>query len=64
MPVDYKVLALEQRAHFLERGYVRIEGGVPPEHIARFTSDVWVRLGYDPADEATWEKEKVRWHRC
>lgn len=43
----------------MDHGWIRIEGAVPKENIARFTQDVWVRLGYDPNDKSTWIKEKV-----
>ncbi|KAI0041388.1 hypothetical protein FA95DRAFT_1565428 [Auriscalpium vulgare] len=52
-----------QRAQFLEHGWVRIEGGVPPANIAHFSENVWVRLGYDPDDKSTWQKEKIHMPR-
>ena len=51
-------LTLEQRAHFLDHGWVRIPKAVPKEHIKLFTKDVWIRLGYDKDDPATWEEER------
>lgn len=57
---EYKFLTPEMREHFLKYGWVRIEGGVSPENLKRFSHDVWVRIGYDPNDKSTWEKEKVR----
>ncbi|TCD71662.1 hypothetical protein EIP91_007409 [Steccherinum ochraceum] len=60
---EYKFLSAEQRAHFLERGWVRIPQGVPKDHINKFTEDVWVRLGYNPEDKSTWEKEKIHMPR-
>ena len=56
---EYKTLTTEQRAQFLEKGWIKIENAVPAENIKRFSEDVWVRLGYDPNDKSTWEKEKV-----
>ncbi|TFY74227.1 hypothetical protein EWM64_g9785, partial [Hericium alpestre] len=60
---EYKYLTAEQRAHFLQHGWVRIEHGVPPENVARFLENVWVRLGYDPDDKSTWQKEKIHMPR-
>ncbi|KAI0081287.1 hypothetical protein K474DRAFT_1636018 [Panus rudis PR-1116 ss-1] len=60
---EYKFLSAEQRAHFLEHGWVKISQAVPSEYIALFTENVWVRLGYDPNDKSTWEKEKVHMPR-
>ena len=57
---EYKYLSEEQRAHFLKHGWVRIPDAVPKENIEKFTEHVWVRLGYDPEDRSTWDKEKVR----
>lgn len=57
---EYKYLSEEQRAHFLKHGWVRIPDAVPKEHIEKFTEHVWVRLGYDPEDKSTWDKEKAR----
>jgi len=60
---EYKYLSTEQRAHFLEHGWVRIPQGVPKENIDKFTENVWVRLGYDPEDKSTWDKEKIHMPR-
>ena len=61
---EYKFMTPEMREHFLKYGWVKIEGGVSPENLDRFKHDVWIRLGYDPNDKSTWEKEKVSlWSR-
>ena len=57
---EYKHLTAEQRAHFLEHGWVKIRKAVKEEYLKQFTENVWVRLGYDPDDKSTWAKEKVR----
>lgn len=56
---EYKYLSAEQRAHFLEHGWVRIPKAIPKEHVEWFSGNVWVRLGYDPEDKSTWKQEKV-----
>lgn len=53
-------LTPEQRAHFLEHGWVKIPKAIPPENIEKFAGDMWVRLGMDPNDITTWTEEKVR----
>ncbi|KAF8584672.1 hypothetical protein K439DRAFT_1633385 [Ramaria rubella] len=63
MPVANAALTDEQRTHFLEHGWLRIPKAVPPEHIARFVGDVWIRLGYDREDPSTWVEEKFRMPR-
>lgn len=52
-----QVLTPEQRAQFLERGWVKLEGGIPPENVEKFVNNIWVRLGYSPTDKSTWESE-------
>lgn len=56
---EYKYLTPEQREHFLQHGWVKIPKAVKEEYLRAFTENVWVRLGYDPDDKATWTKEKV-----
>ena len=56
---EYKVMTPELRKQFLEKGWVKIEGAISLENIKKFSDDVWIRLGYDPQDKSTWEKEKV-----
>jgi hypothetical protein len=56
----YSYLTPEQRTHFLEHGWVRIPKAITPENIAKFSDDVWVRLGYDKDDMSTWKEEKVQ----
>lgn len=63
MAAEYKFLTAEQRAQFLEKGWVKIPRAVPEENVRRFTENVWVRLGYDPKDKTTWQKEKIHMPR-
>ncbi|OCH88280.1 hypothetical protein OBBRIDRAFT_96845 [Obba rivulosa] len=60
---EFKHLTPEQREHFLEHGWVKIPKAVLEEHLTRFTENVWVRLGYDPDDKSTWQKEKIHMPR-
>ncbi|OCB87948.1 hypothetical protein A7U60_g4905 [Sanghuangporus baumii] len=55
---EYKVMTPDLRKQFLEKGWVKIEGAISLENIKKFSDDVWIRLGYDPQDKSTWEKEK------
>ncbi|KAF8594591.1 hypothetical protein BDV93DRAFT_458685 [Ceratobasidium sp. AG-I] len=58
----------EQRAHFLEHGWVRIPGAIDDMNVERFVGNAWVRLGMDPANKDTWDQEKIhmprhrQWH--
>ena len=56
---ECKHLTAEQQEHFLEHGYVKVEQGIPPENVAEYMKDVWVRLGWDENDKSTWTKESV-----
>ncbi|KIJ30671.1 hypothetical protein M422DRAFT_267717 [Sphaerobolus stellatus SS14] len=58
-PQDRPALSEEQRQHFLEHGWVRIPKAISPENIEKFSSDVWVRLGYDKDDMSTWKQEQI-----
>ncbi|KAF2220406.1 hypothetical protein BDZ85DRAFT_266551 [Elsinoe ampelina] len=55
----YQYLTDEDVAHFLKHGFVRIPACFTKEAAADFTRDVWTRLGVDPNDVSTWNREKV-----
>ncbi|KZT50622.1 hypothetical protein CALCODRAFT_504492 [Calocera cornea HHB12733] len=55
----YKVLTQEQVDHFMEKGYVKLPGAIPEETMKKWTADLWVRLGMDPNDKSTWDKEEL-----
>jgi len=61
---DY-VLTEEQKAHFLEHGFVKIPQCFTRDQATEFTSTMWTRLGMDPNDKSTWTEEKTNmpWHR-
>lgn len=52
-------LTEEEAQHFLERGYVAIRGAVPREFAEEQQRRMWIRLGYDPNDPATWERDRI-----
>ncbi|KZO99822.1 hypothetical protein CALVIDRAFT_525340 [Calocera viscosa TUFC12733] len=55
MPIEYKVLSEEQRQHFLEHGWIRIEKALNPEIMEKWLADFWVRLPGKPDDPSSWE---------
>jgi len=61
--VHYQILTPEMREHFLEHGYVKIEGAIPRANIERFTNNVWTRLGWKADDQSTWVDEGVHMPR-
>ncbi len=60
---DY-TLTEEQKAHFLEHGYVKIPQCFTREQATKFTEGMWTRLGMSPTDKSTWATEKTNmpWH--
>ncbi|KAH8791936.1 hypothetical protein BGZ57DRAFT_557326 [Hyaloscypha finlandica] len=57
-------LTEEQKAHFLEHGYVKVPQCFTREQATEFTAKMWTRLGMDPDDKSTWtvEKHNMPWH--
>jgi len=53
------VLSEQDRADFLRDGYVRIEGAVPPAHLAQWQDLAWERVGFERDDLTTWAKPRV-----
>lgn len=43
----------------MKYGYLRIPQAFSAEKAASWTSNVWTRLGYDPTDKSTWDKERI-----
>ena len=43
----------------MENGYLIVKEAFTREQAAEFTKDIWVRLGIDPLDPSTWDKESV-----
>lgn len=56
---QYQHLTESQIVHFLAHGYVRIPSAIPASACAAWTSALWPRLGYDPADQTTWLQERI-----
>ncbi len=56
---QFQVLTPEEAQHFVEKGYVRIKGCFDRDFAKRWTDEAYERLGYDPDDRSTWEKEIV-----
>lgn len=54
-----KHLTHEQLAHFLEHGYIHLNGCFSRAAAHRWTSDMWTRLGYDASDPSTWLTERI-----
>jgi hypothetical protein len=57
--MDYEVLTTEQAEQFVEHGYVAIRGCFSREAAAEYTSSIWTRLGYEPADPSTWDEPSI-----
>ncbi|KAI0784778.1 hypothetical protein C8Q75DRAFT_809675 [Abortiporus biennis] len=59
MTKEYNALTPEQVDCFLENGYVIIKRAFTKEQASQWTKTVWIRLGMDPDDKSTWDREKV-----
>jgi hypothetical protein len=53
------VLTEEDRALFVEKGYVKLEGCFTREQAQERTRFIWDRLGYRADDPTTWERASV-----
>lgn len=53
----YKVLDEQQVDEFISRGYVCLRGALSSDFIEEATSNLWIRLGYDPHDPSTWTED-------
>jgi hypothetical protein len=58
-PGTYKALTEEQVDQFITKGYFTLKGCIDPELARRWTDRAYDRLGYDPHDSRTWEKDLV-----
>lgn len=55
-----RVLDDAQVAHFIERGYVRLDHAFPPALAEAARAILWHDLGCDPDDPASWTKPVIR----
>jgi hypothetical protein len=53
------MLTSAQLDGFYEKGYVALRGAMPRQVALDFAKDVWVRLGYDENDRATWAQHRI-----
>ena len=53
----YKHLTSEDAEHFLQHGWLRVEGSMDPQLTDQWVNDLWTRIGYDPNDPKTWHSE-------
>jgi hypothetical protein len=60
---DYD-LSKEQKAHFMEHGFVKVTNCFSREQAEEFTKGMWTRLGFSPTDKSTWTTERTNmpWH--
>jgi hypothetical protein len=59
----YSVLSEAQAEHFLEEGYVVVDGCLDRTIAKEWTDRAWGRLGYAPGDPSTWQKDIVWMNR-
>lgn len=49
----------EQVNQFLEHGYLVIKAAFTQEKAEEWTQNIWIRLGLDPKDKSTWDRERI-----
>jgi len=59
MDRKYKYLTPGQVRNFWEHGFLRLESCFTREKAAEWTETVWKRLGMDPNDKSTWDRERI-----
>jgi hypothetical protein len=60
MPRQYQHLSTDERAHFLEHGWLKVANAIDPKYIEEWMADLWPRLGYDPEDKSTWKETYIK----
>ncbi|KAH9920464.1 uncharacterized protein B0H18DRAFT_593712 [Fomitopsis serialis] len=65
MTKTYNSLTPEQVDFFLENGYIVIKQAFTKRKAAEWTKEMWTRLGLDPVDKSTWDRERIHmpWHK-
>ncbi|KAJ7056143.1 hypothetical protein C8F01DRAFT_376771 [Mycena amicta] len=53
------ILSPEEKAHFLQHGFVHLHDCFSREAAAHFTANLWPRLGMSPTDKSTWHSERI-----
>jgi len=56
---QYRVLTDENVRTFLDQGYLVVKGALDPAQAKPWVDEAYRRLGYNPADPSTWEKDIV-----
>ncbi|ORY31054.1 hypothetical protein BCR39DRAFT_494260 [Naematelia encephala] len=60
MPREYHHLTAEDRAHFLEHGWLKVSNAIDQRYMEEWMADLWTRLGYDAEDKSTWEETYIK----
>jgi hypothetical protein len=65
MTSKYEYLSDEDVDHFMKFGYIVIKSAFTKKKAEEWTKDLWVRLGFDPNDKSTWDRERTNmpWHQ-
>ncbi|KFX91458.1 hypothetical protein V490_05887 [Pseudogymnoascus sp. VKM F-3557] len=52
-------LTEEQKEHWMQYGFIKLQNCFTREQADKFTSSIWTRLGASPDDKSTWPTEKL-----
>lgn len=49
----------------MKNGYIVIKQAFTEGQAAEWTKEMWIRLGLDPDNKATWDRERIHmpWHK-
>ena len=53
----------EQVAHFIEHGWIRIEGAFTQQQADEWMANLWERIGMKPDDKSTWTQWRTHLSR-
>jgi hypothetical protein len=52
-------LSVAEIEHFVQHGFVKLEGALDRAFASRWVARTWQRIGYDPQDASTWREARV-----
>lgn len=59
MPGSFGQLTDEQAEHFLEHGFVTLQGAFDVSAAQEWLDDAWIRFGYDRNDPGSWTEKRI-----
>ncbi|KAH8901708.1 hypothetical protein GQ53DRAFT_851719 [Thozetella sp. PMI_491] len=57
---EYKYLSPEERAHFVEHGWLKVPNAINQKYLQEWMANLWTRLGYNPDDKSSWKESYIK----